>query len=79
MRESGAIFDKEESAAEAEERLRERLGAAWGSDVRENNDVFAILGKAKWHVYTPGKKWGGKMRGRPVLAGQQDSEAQTGR
>ena len=44
------------------ELLRQRLSAAWGSDVCENNAVFARLGKAKWHVYTPGKKWGGKKR-----------------
>ena len=42
--------------------LRDRLNAACGCSVDQDKLFWSKLGKAKYHVYTPGKQWGGAKR-----------------
>ena len=58
--------------------LRDRLNAACGCRVDKDKLFWTKLGKAKYHVYTPGKQWGGKKRhsgadGTVAMAAQEEA------
>ena len=62
------------------ESLRNRLSAACGCDLRDDQHqhFWSRLGKAKYHVFTPGKQWGGKKRhsaadGTAAMAAQEEA------
>ena len=62
------------------ESLRNRLSAACGCDLRDDQHqhLWSRLGKAKYHVFTPGKQWGGKKRhsaadGTAAMAAQEEA------
>ena len=49
--------------------LQQRLAAACGRDVKfiDDNDLLSKLGKAKYHIFTPGRKKAGRpKKGQPA-------------
>ena len=51
--------------------LRERLNAACGFDLglQQHQELNSRVGKAKYHLFTPNKQWGGKKRQTASRAG----------
>ena len=62
------------------DRLRERLDEACGFNLslEQHSHLKSRLGKAKYHVFTPEKQWGGKKRGTASRAAAGNGEVASG-